>query len=186
MQNKILFSLITFFILPATHVWAATIINTNSNTGGVSTSKVNPFQETPVTMDIATGIAVMNGVSMPGLNFGLYTRLIKQTPVYFGIETSAFFDTVGQTGALVPVLAGTYVEFELSPKVKPTLGVLTGPAFVVNSTAPSNHTTYALLLRPGMDFVLAKNVGLNLQSRFGVIGSSFVVIPQLGTAISFN
>ena len=150
-----------------------------------STSKVNLLKETPITLDLAAGVAVFNGTSMPGFNVGLYTRLIKTTPVYFGLETSAFFDTVGTQSALVPVLAGTYVEFEISNKVKSTLGLLAGPTFANNSVS-GNFTAFSLLFRPGVNFSLAQNVGLDLQARFGVIGSSFVCIPQLGTAISFN
>lgn len=162
------------FLLFAVTASAVGATNTiKETTGGPDTA--------PLVMNIAAGIIASNGSATPGAVIGLNTRLTERGPIYLGGEFGAFVATGTPSYAMFPLLASGYYQFELGTGVHPLLGAMVGPVF---STAAGSSVQLELLFRPGFNFEVGRRFVINVEPRLGVIGSSFVFVPQLGVILA--
>jgi hypothetical protein len=109
--------------------------------------------------------------------------------------TDYTINSINNTGAtLIPIMPTVFYRspFGETGKVKGYIGLSTGPAIHVqslpSSTATSTTTThiyFEFLVKPGVELSLSKQVGLLLETRFGVLRTGFLFSPQLSVTIGF-
>lgn len=139
-------------------------------------------REAPTLLAVKTGFIVGDGEALPGVNAQVVGRLNTEFPFYGGAEMGMFiYSETGASAAVIPVLGTIFTEFEASRTIHPTLGVSAGPAF--STGAGLSAARFSLLFDPGIHFALG-GADLLAQVRFGVLGSTFVALPQLGFAFS--
>lgn len=166
---KIVTQMFTYALLTATAPLFGAASSIKETSGGPDTA--------PLVMNVAGGILASGGSAFPGMVIGINARLAQQGPFYLGGELGAFLATGSPAYAMFPLLASGYFQFELSSGVHPSLGAMIGPVF---STASANSAQLEVLFRPGVNFELGRRFVINLEPRFGVMGSSFIFVPQLG------
>lgn len=133
----------------------------------------------PVVMDLGAGILVGGGDALPGLDVRIKARLNTATPLYLGAEAGTFiFSGPGSAGAIIPLLGTFSTQFDLTNRIHPVAGISAGPALATGGGYSSAR--FAVLLDPGFIVDLQRNMALTALVRFGAIGSTFVVLPQVG------
>lgn len=127
-----------------------------------------------------TGGALMisDGTALPGATVGINTRIVDDAPLYAGAELGTFLATGSNTYALFPLMGDLYYQFQPVAVVHPLVGVMAGP--VLSTGGGISTARLGLIFRPGINFELGRRAALNVEPRFGVIGSEFVFLPQVG------
>lgn len=130
---------------------------------------------TPTSIVIAPSLLVADNGAAPGVIAQFSTPVMGSTPLFFTVDFGPYFySNYFGTSVAIAALAGMDYRFALPrTKIRPLFGVNFGPAF-------GRRVVFAMLFRPGVDFPLSADVELNLETRFGVIASSFVFLPQFG------
>lgn len=136
--------------------------------------------ETVVNVDAA--IITGEGAALPGVNLGVATRISNEAPLYLGGEFGAYISTGYSSYALFPFLASMYYQFEPHAVVHPLVGMMAGPVLATGGGVSTAR--FALMFRPGVNIELGKRAVLNLEPRFGVLGSDFVFAPQMGAVFA--
>jgi hypothetical protein len=119
-----------------------------------------------------------SGNGLPGVNVGLSTRVSDKSPLYLGAELGFFMAMGTPSYDVLPLLGGLYYQFEPTAVVHPLLGVMAGP--VITTGGGYSALRLGALVRPGVNFELGKSVVINAEPRFGVVGSTFVFVPEIG------
>ncbi len=129
-------------------------------------------------MNLDGAIMATDGQDAAGVNIGIAQRLEAATPLYIGAELGSFLTTGASTHVIFPLLGQAYYQLEFKSVVHPLIGVMAGP---VISTGENDFTIdLGAFIRPGMNIELGRKAVLNLETRLGVIGSTFVFMPQVG------
>jgi hypothetical protein len=84
----------------------------------------------------------------------------------------------------LPLMATGIYKFNLpsNPTIHPYAGMSMGINMLFSSLA--NRVVFEMLFRPGVNFDVARNFSLGVETRFGVLDGSFVFSPQVGA--TFN
>lgn len=133
----------------------------------------------PYIMDVNAGILTGGGSALPGVDVQVRGRLNTEAPLYIGGEIGTFiYSNDFSSGVVVPILGSFSTDFATDTIVHPTLGVSAGPALA----SGSNYSTarFALLFNPGVHIHIDPTMDLSVLARLGVIGSTFVALPQVG------
>ncbi len=170
---KITHQLFAFSLLAATTAGFGASNTIRETTGGPDTA--------PLVLNVAAGLLTSGASASPGMVVGINSRITHRGPIYLGGEFGAYVVTRSPAYAMFPLLASGYVQFELSSGVHPLLGAMIGPVF---STSGGSSAQLEILFRPGLNFELGRNFVLNMEPRFGVMGSSFIFVPQLGVILA--
>ena len=135
--------------------------------------------DTAVTLVNAEGgIMAYDGGALPGVNVGITTRISDRSPLYMGAELGFFIATANPAYGEFPLLGSLYYQFEPARFVHPLLGVLAGP--VISTGGNESTVRFGAFFRPGVNFELGDRAVLNVEGRFGVVGSTFVFLPEAG------
>ena len=127
-------------------------------------------------------ILVSDGTAAPGVNVGINTRISEEAPLYAGAELGTFLATGNNSYAVLPFMGDIYYQFQPVAVVHPLVGIMAGP--VLSTGGGFSTARLGLIFRPGLNFELGKRAALNVEPRFGVIGSEFVFIPQVGAVFA--
>ncbi len=117
------------------------------------------------------------GKALPGLNFTAVTAAAPGVPLYIGVDAGFFFNNEPNFNGVLPVLGTMYYEFPTGAATRPMLGVSGGPVFGIGENQESAR--FGMLLKPGLNIRMADTVGITIESRIGVFGSTFVYLPQV-------
>lgn len=134
-------------------------------------------------MNLQASILTHSGQGAPGFNVGMASQLGTEIPVYIGGEVGMYLETVSPSYAIVPLLGQVYVQFATDATVHPLIGVLAGPV-IATGGGDSAAAGLGMLFRPGINIDVGRTAALNLEARFGVIGSSFVIAPTIGAIVA--
>jgi hypothetical protein len=132
----------------------------------------------PNVATVAGAFLTNGGTSAPGFTAGMARRLDADTPLYYGAEAGLYVATGTPSYLVIPLLANVHYLFQLDSAVHPLVGVMAGPVFATGGGLSAAR--FGLLFRPGVNIELGRSVALNVEARFGVIGSAGVFQPQLG------
>lgn len=149
--------------------------------GGLRETAYGP-DTAPTVMNVDAAIITGEGSALPGINIGAAARISDRAPLYLGAELGVFVATESPSYALFPLLGQLYYQFEPAAFVHPLLGVMAGP--ILSTGGGVAAAQFGVLFRPGLNFELGDRAVLNLEPRFGVFGSSFVFIPQIGAVFA--
>lgn len=140
-----------------------------------TTDTIRTYDSPAVFLTVAPAVLVMEGDGLPGLNFQLSTRIVRDVPLYLTADVGPFFHNTSYTfRVVVPILFGMDYQVEIAGSaVKPIFGVNLGP--VVGS-----RVVFGMLFRPGVNIAIGRNISLNFEPRLGVIANSFAFMPQFG------
>jgi hypothetical protein len=150
--------------------------------------------------NFGTGLAYFSGnyntYANPGttggiVGFGLTRALTADQVWYAGLDAGLLFWT---PSARTPGVQINSLGIQLLPTVffrtpAPNLplwvqlGVSMGPHFYVEQASglPSHAGVIAeILLRPGIETRLSSDFSLELETKLGILGSSFIFLPQMG------
>jgi hypothetical protein len=167
-MKKIALAAIAFFSLGiSAPVFSAALVET---TGGPDTART--------VFDVHGGILTGGGVTAPGFDLGIAGRILDNAPLYLGAQFGAFISASSPSFVEIPLLAELYYQFTPSSGIHPLLGAMVGP--ILSTGGGLSTAQFGFLLRPGFNFELGHAAVLSLEAPFGVIGSDFVVIPQIG------
>ena len=130
---------------------------------------------TPTSIVVAPSLLVADGGVAAGVLGQFSMPVIRGTPLFFTAEVAPYFaSNYVATGVAVATLVGMDYRFALPrTKIRPLFGVNFGPVW-------GRRVVFGMLFRPGVDFPIAPSIELNLETRFGVIASTFVFLPQFG------
>jgi len=160
---------------------AAALVFVSSAHALTASSEEPIFRNAPILMDINAGLLVGGGDAMPGIDAAVRGRLNSDVdlPLFLGAETGLFFfSSAGTSGAVVPILATLSTEFGATRNVHPVVGISAGPTLATGGGFSTARFT--LLVNPGIYVDLNRSMALNLLVRLGVMGSTFVALPQVG------
>jgi hypothetical protein len=173
---SIVFYTVVFFILSTGNVFANFRDRQNS-----SSERSLFYSGAPAVLDLGAGMVMASRLPMPGVNIQIAARLNTSVRLYAGGELGLFiYPMFGASNVFIPILGTVFSEVDISDKVHPTMGISTGPTLSLGGEY--SYAQFAFLLNPGVRISLKQNMDLNLLARFGMIGSQFVVIPQLGAS----
>jgi hypothetical protein len=147
-------------------------------------------------------VAPALGILSEAVGFGGLAELSFSTgsPLYVGIEAgylqwNADSLVSGKTQmTLIPVLATFIYRFDLKRgAVHPYLGAAMGVSLTrgdlenpdADIDAASVETQFLGLARPGVEFDFSRTTSFFIEPQFGVLGSEFIFVPQMGLAFSF-
>lgn len=167
-NTKSLFLIAALLASYASHVYGSNVLITTP--GGPDTART--------LFNSQAALLALDNSILGGLNFGINGRISNHNPLYLGAEAGAFISNTSPTYAILPLLGSLYYQFEPNEGVHPLLGVLAGPIIATGGTVPA--VRMGLFFRPGINFEISKSAVLNIEARFGVLGSSFVFAPALG------
>jgi len=140
-----------------------------------SEEKVTVTRPPSLTIIAAPSLLVGDSAALPGFNGQLGFQVVPHIPLNLTADMGLYFYTGGYGFAVVvPILFGMDYHFQIpQSKIKPFFGVNLGPVI-----AP--RVGFGMLFRPGLNVSLTKTMDFNFEPRFGVIGSSFAFVLQLG------
>lgn len=137
----------------------------------------------PYYLDANAGVLVGGGDGLPGVDVRLNGRLNTEVPLYFGGEVGLFFfSNYAASGAVIPILGNLTTVFNSNRRIRPLLGASVGP--VISTGSGYSTARFALLINPGVNFDLSREFSMNVLARFGVIGSTFVALPEVGLSFA--
>jgi hypothetical protein len=137
----------------------------------------------PYQMDFTGGMILDNGTALPGIEAKLTARLNTNLPLYAGGEFGFFLlSTTNNSAAVLPILGTIYTPFEVAQRVSLRMGISAGPVLATGGGYATAR--FAFLFDPTVLIAVADSVAFNAQVRFGVIGSDFVAIPEVGLTFS--
>ncbi len=165
-MNNIMRGLLVFFVC-AEGMTASTLRETSR---GPDTA--------PTVANIHAGIISGDGIAEAGIDLGIASRISDTAPLYLGANLGIFVATESPSYALIPLMLNLYYQFEPEAVIHPLLGVMAGP--VLATGGGFSTVRLGVLFRPGVNIELGKAAVLSLEPRFGVLGSRFVFIPQVG------
>lgn len=144
-----------------------------------ATSRATVYSNAPWIMDISGGMIVGGGEAAPGVDVQVAGNLKTDFPIYLGAEVGLFF-TTGRysSAAVIPMLAKIYTPIALTNAATFRVGGSMGPVIATNGSY--NGAGFALLIDPVLVLNIGRTVDLAMQARFGVMGGSFVVMPEFG------
>jgi len=129
-------------------------------------------------LNVGGAILSSGGSALPGADVGISVRIADRSPLYAGAELGTFFSLGNASYGVFPILGSLYYQFEPVSALHPLLGAMAGPVFSTGGGVSAGRL--AVLFRPGFNIELGRRAAINIEPRFGVIGSSFVFIPQAG------
>lgn len=153
-------------------VWAAT---SQTSTGTYATGRV-----ANTVLGVGPALHIngdVKGKALPGMNFTAVTTAAPGVPLYVGVDAGFFFNNDPKFNGVLPVLGTMYYEFPTGASVRPVLGVCAGPVFGLGDNQDSAR--FSMLIKPALNIHMAETVGLSIESKVGVIGSTFVYLPQI-------
>lgn len=148
-------------------------------------SEITQAKMAPSTTILSVGPALEipgEGKALPGFSFSAATPVSSTVPLYVGADAGFYLDTADKFKGNIPVMAVMYLEFATGGRVHPLLGVSAGPVFGVGEGQKS--VQFGMLLKPGLNISLSNDIDLNIESRLGVYGSTFVYLPQIAASFT--
>lgn len=132
-------------------------------------------------LNAEAGLLGNEGGALPGANVGVSTRISGSSPLYLGAELGFFVAAGTPSYGEFPLLGSLYYQFEPTKFIHPLLGVMAGP--VISTGGNQAAMSFGAFFRPGFNFELGERAVLNVEPRFGVVGSSLVFLPEIGVII---
>ncbi len=149
-----------------------------ATSAGTTEALVSPYY-----VDADAGILVGGGDGLPGFNVRLNGKINTETPLFLGGEVGLFFfSNYYSSGVVVPILANLTTVFSATRQIRPQIGVSAGP--VISTGDGYSTARFGLFLNPGATFDLSRDISMNVLARFGIIGSNFVALPELGLSFA--
>lgn len=172
-------------------------------------------QSMPVSrFSVGTGVALLEGIDGAGIgiggNIGFAFRVSPDSPVYLGMDVGYHRWNVRiketQNGTEITrsedlnslqMLATIYYRFMegLTTQAHPYLGFSVGPNLMSGSekikmggnsiTAGGTQVALQLYFRPGVEIDLTRSIGLNFESRIGLLEGNLMFAPQINAIFSF-
>ncbi len=128
----------------------------------------------PLALSFATGPAFQRLTGW-SISSALMAKPLDDQPLFVGGEVGLGFFS-GQT--VLSLLPTALYGFDVGwANAHPYLGVAIGPALSFESSR-DNRILFEFLVRPGMQFDVAKNMFLTLEPKLGWLGSDFLFLPQ--------
>ena len=144
-----------------------------------------------------------------GINFGLGVRV--NPGLYVGVDSGVGFlsniqvvsvtatdyktHTINNSDAtIIPILGTIFYRTPIAKSltVKQLIGASLGPTVKIqtlpSSTASATTTTdihFQFLLRPGIEIKASEQVGFLFETKFGVLKTGFIFMPQVNVCIGF-
>lgn len=137
--------------------------------------------EAATVLNLDAILGVSSGAKLPGVDIGIAARL-GSSPVYLGADLGILDHGSDPTYVVAPLLGSLYYQLEARGPLHPLLGLMAGPVFTTGGGFDT--TRLGLLVRPGINLALGNIAAINLEPRFGLIGSSFSFLPQLGATFA--
>lgn len=163
--------------------------NSSSTSSGSNYESAHSSGGMPVELTVAPGLLVASGITAFSIDINAVTRVTHDLPIYVGLDTGMMFYSVGvsplsATVVGLPLMATGIYKFHIptNPTIHPYAGMSMGINMLFSSLA--NRVVFEMLFRPGVNFDLAKNFSLGVETRFGVLDGSFVFSPQVGATFS--
>jgi len=147
----------------------------------VSTTFASP-DSASYTATVAGAILSSGSSALPGVTANFAKRNDADTPFYYGAEMGLYLQTSSLAYLVIPVLAHADYLFEFDAPIHPLVGVLAGPVFTTGGGI--NAVRMGLMFRPGLNVDVGERADINFEVRFGVLGTSTVVQPQLGAVFA--
>ncbi len=165
---------------------------------GESSANAYWRESSPLKFNVGGGASYYNGNTGWGLTTGIGTRLTEESPIFVGVDLGFNFwsanssltsTSLRATGiSLLPTIS---YGFEISglKSVRPYMGLALGPMLNIESRtelgvdSSGSRVQFVLLLRPGVNIGISDQLSLNLEPKFGVIASSFVILPTASFVI---
>lgn len=148
------------------------------------------------------GLAVARGNTGWAINFGGLTQAIPRSSLFWGVDLGVDFWSYN-SGALPGVTASaSATAFQLLPtaiyrfeitgvkEIHPYVGLSFGPNIYIDRSSTSivggtpvntSATTLYLetLFRPGLFLNMGDSLALNVEAKFGLLGTGFAFLPQV-------
>jgi len=136
----------------------------------------------PTVLNLDGGMMIGGGDALPGAEIGISSRISDDMPLYLGAEFGAFLRGESPSYAVFPLMPTIYAQFQVSPRVRPILGVIAGP--VISTGGGFSSVRFGFFGRPGINFDLGRTASLKIETRFGVIGSTVIFLPEVGAVFA--
>jgi hypothetical protein len=137
--------------------------------------------EAATVLNLDAILGVSSGDKLPGVDIGIAARL-GSSPVYLGADLGILDHGSDPTYVVAPILGSLYYQLAAQGPLHPLLGLMAGPVFTTGGGFDAARL--GLLVRPGVNLALGNIAAVNLELRFGLIGSSFAFLPQLGATFA--
>lgn len=134
-----------------------------------------------------------------GIGVGLSALFHTGIPVYFGLETgyygwsaSARSATMTASASLsaIPVLASAVYRHRLDSRwtvyggLSFGIAIASGDANIDGSYFQGSGAVVQLHVRPGIELAVADSFGISLETKTGIIGTSFLFVPHLAAVLA--
>lgn len=166
-----------------------TTTDSNTSSSGSSYESAHSSGGMPVELSVSPGLLVGSGITAFNMDINAVTRVTHDLPIYVGLDTGLMFYSAGvapfsATFVGVPLMATGIYKFHIptNPTIHPYAGLAMGIHLSFSSL--SNRVLFEMLFRPGVSFDVAKNISLGVETRFGILESSFVFNPQVGATFA--
>ncbi|MCB0404843.1 MAG: hypothetical protein KDD51_08655 [Bdellovibrionales bacterium] len=163
---------------------------------------------------VGGGVAVLEGVDGANMgvggSVGFAFRVSPGSPVFLGMDVGYnYWDVrvkeqqngteITRTASLnsLQMLASIYYRFldNQDAKAHPYIGFSLGPNLMSGDekikmggssvTAGGSQVALQMYFRPGVEFDLSRSIGLNFESRIGLLEGNLMFAPQLNAVFSF-
>lgn len=141
------------------------------------------------------GLAIHSGTGW-SINAGALRQAVANSGLYVGADLGLDFwsasasvgPTSVSTGATAVQLLPTAIyrfDIDSAPAIHPYFGLSFGPniytnSFTTNGKSSSNTTLYIeTLVRPGIFMPLTSGLALNMEAKFGLLGTAFIFLPNV-------
>jgi hypothetical protein len=172
-------------------------VASNNNDTAVVTASIPRENSTLFTVSASPGLTVAGGAAAFTFDFGATVKPLRDYPLHVGADLGVDLYG-GATGFHFLPTAYWVFEINNAPTTRFTAGLSIGPTITstggvtvangLGSTAVIGGPTnvyFELLLKPGVEFDLAKSFMLRINPNFGLIGANFAFVPQVSGIYTF-
>lgn len=168
--------------------------NSRHSSSSSSRYSIQHGSSSPVLLNLGTGMPILRGSAGFGFNLGGLFKILDSHPLYLGGDLGFSFwnfryyyysytSSAVSVSAFHVLLSMKYIH-ALERNLRLTGGISIGPSFAATSLPYDSGVLFTFLLRPGIQFDIAKSFSLGVETNFGVVGSSFAFYPLLSAIFS--
>lgn len=156
-----------------------------------------PGEKTESTFFLSAGpgLAMHGGNLGWAINFGALSQMSGHQNLFYGLDAGLNFwsfqaatapiASISTSATGVQLLPTVLYRFEIAgPSIFPYIGLSVGPNLYLERQSlgggtQTNTTLYLeSLVRPGFFTQLGKTVSLQVEAKFGLLGTNFIFLPQ--------
>ncbi len=139
---------------------------------------------------VGPSFGLLEGVAGVGASTSLVFRLKANLALYVGLESGFYhWSSGGVSISSIPILPTLYYRVRISgSNVTPYFGASVGISVTIGSLAfygSASEIDFMGLARPGIEFELDRQTSFYVEPKLGIIGSTFVFLPNVGVTFSF-